>query len=139
MEEEKPTYNFSEMPQSIKDMEQELAEEEKQQQEDNLKQIQERNNKARALLKKVTEPLVVEYVGIEFRLSSISVASWDEIQGDKDSPSARSIVVRNSMLSPELSDEEFKLLPAGLKYKLFMYLLQDFFLIAGKVIMKDTS
>lgn len=140
MEKESPIFNFSEeIPDSIKTMEQEMVKEDKEREEENLKIIQERNEKARLLIKKFSEPLVMELDDIEFKIKPITVALWDEVQGNKDDIAVRSKVVRESLITPELSEEEFNLLPAGLKYKLFMVLLQNFFLIAGRVKMKTTS
>jgi hypothetical protein len=130
-----PVFDFS----SMEKMEKEFAEEEKAEQEANLKQIKERNDKARTIIKQFSEPIITELDGIEFMLKPISVATWDLVEGNKEDPSSQSTVVRQSLLSPKLSDEEFKLLPAGLKYRLFMFLLQDFFLIAGRVTRKDSS
>jgi len=70
-------------------------------------------------------------------LKPISVGSWNITEGDREDPKFQSTIVQNSLLSPELSKTEFTLLPAGLIYKLFMYLLQDFFLTAGKVTRKN--
>ncbi len=118
---------------SIKEMEKEMAVQEKKDADANLEQIKERNKKARIIIQRFNTPIEAEVDDIVFMLKPISVSSWDRIEGDRENPSAQSEVVRDCLLSPELSEEEFKLLPAGIKYKLFMFLLQDFFLIAGKV------
>jgi len=121
---------------SIKEMEKEMVEVDKKAEEANLEVIKERNKKARIIIQRFNEPFEAEIDDIIFMLKPISVASWDKIEGDREDPKAQSEVVRDCLLSPELSEEEFKQLPAGIKYKLFMFLLQDFFLIAGKVTRK---
>lgn len=137
MEEKKNNaFNFN-IPESIAKMDKELFEEDKKAQEQNIKDIQDRNSKARIIIQKFSQPIECELDDIIFMLKPISVGSWDTTEGDKEDPSFQSTIVRNSLLSPELSEKEFNLLPAGLKYKLFMFLLQDFFLIAGKVKRKN--
>lgn len=132
MEEKKPAFNFN-IPDSIKEMDKEIEAEDKRIQEQNLKEIKNRNEKARIIIQRFSEPIECELDGIIFMLKPISVGSWDTTEGDKEEPAFQSKIVRDSLLSPELSEKEFDLLPAGLKYKLFMFLLQDFFLLAGKV------
>ena len=136
MKDQRLPFNFN-VPDSIAQMDKEIAEEEKKEQEQNLKDIKDRNTKARIIIQRFSQPIECELDDIVFMLKPISVGSWDTTEGKKEDPAFQSKVVRDSLLSPELSEEEFGLLPAGLKYKLFMFLLQDFFLTAGKVKRKD--
>jgi len=134
-----PSFNFTELPKNILEMEKEMSEEEKKIEEENLKTIADRNAKARQIIKKFSQPIIIELDDIEFKLKPITVSLWDEVEGDKESPAIRTKVVKDSLISPELSDEEFNTLPGGLKYKLYMLLLQDFFLMAGRVKIKPAS
>lgn len=127
-----PVFNFG-IPDSVKEMEEEMRAEDKKAEEANLEQIKDRNSKARIIIQRFSQPIECELDDIIFMLKPISVGSWDLAEGKKDEPLFQSMIVRDSLISPDLSDEEFKLLPAGLKYKLFMILLQDFFSTAGKV------
>jgi len=127
-----PVFNFS-VPDSVKEMEAEMIAEDKAVEEANLEKIKDRNSKARMIIRKFSEPIECELDDIVFTLKPITVGSWDIAEGDREDPKFHSMIVKDSLVSPELSDDEFKLLPAGLKYKLFMILLQDFFSIAGKV------
>ncbi len=138
MVEQKNTFPFP-IPDSIKKMEKEMQEEEKKAEETNLEEVKDRNKKARLIIQRFSEPIETELDDIIFMLKPITVAVWDMVEGDKEDPSAQTIVVRECLLSPELSDAEFNLLPAGLKYRLFMFLLQDFFLMAGRVVRKNPS
>ena len=135
MDKKPMAFNFSEMPDSIKQMEAEMAEDDKVQETANLDLIKERNTKARNILKKFSEPIECEIDDIIFMVKPITVGVWDlaSAEGDREDPVFQSKVVKECLVAPELSSEEFNLLPAGLKYKLFMFLLQNFFLIAGKV------
>jgi len=131
-------FNFT-VPDSVKEMEAELLQEELEAKEANLKLIKDKNKKARSILKKLSEPIEAEIEDIVFTLSPISVSVWDMVEGKKDDPASQTIVVRECLLSPDLSDEEFNLLPAAIKYKLFMYLLQSFFSMAAKMERKSPS
>jgi len=135
MEDKPNAFNFN-IPASMEEMNKEFEEEDKKEKDENLKVIKDRNSKARMIIKRLSEPIECELEDILFTLKPISVSSWDTSEGDKDDPAFQSSIVRNSLVSPELSEKEFNLLPAGLKYKLFMFLLQDFFSTAGKVIRK---
>lgn len=134
------SFNFTDMPDSIKQMEAEMKAEDVAVEKANLDKIKERNSKARIIIQKFSEPIQCEIDDIVFMVKPISVGSWDMAseEGDtKENPIFQSRIVRDCLISPELSNEEFNLLPAGLKYKLFIFLLQDFFLIAGKMTRKN--
>lgn len=143
MEQKTNEFKFGNLPNNIVEMEKELLKEEKKEQEEKLKTIRDRNKKARSIIEKLSKPIEVEIDDIVFTLKPVSVYAWDMAHGNGDDkytredPEFQSTVVKECIVSPSLSDEEFKLLPAGLKYKLFMYLLRDFFSIAGKAIKKN--
>ncbi len=124
---------------SILNFDKEIDQQEKVEQEANLEVIKSRQDKAKLLIKKFSKPIIATLEDIEFVLKPITVALWDEIDGDKESVKAQTIVVRESLISPKLDEHEFNGLPGGLKLKLFLILIQDFFLTAGKVKRKSIS
>lgn len=121
------------IPESIKQMEKEMAKDDIKAEKANLEKIKDKNKKAMDILKKLSKPIVAKIEDIVFTLNPITVAIWDFVEGNKDDPASQTIIVRECLQSPELSEKEFDILPAAIKYKLFMYLLQDFFSMAAKM------
>jgi len=132
-EEETPSYSFGTIPSGIKEMKGILDDEMEEEAKKQIEDLQAKNDIAKDIIKKLTRKITAEVEGINWVMRPISVAVWDEVEGAEDDIKKQSYVVRKSLEYPEFNETQFGLIDAGIKYKLYMILLQDFFLMAGKI------
>jgi len=85
------------------------------------------------LSKRFNQKFMVDVDGIDFILKPISVQVWDRIGGKDAKEDDKTYAVWDSMVSPKMTRDEFDMLPAPIKYQLYLLLMQNFFALAGRI------
>lgn len=92
---------------------------------------------AQKYIQKLHNRIDVDVDGMSMILKTISVLDWDTSSGDEANITQQTDLIYSCILSPKMTRAEFDTFPAAVKYKLHRFLLDDFFVIAGKTVLKD--
>jgi len=97
-----------------------------------------KNESFQSLSKRFNQKFSVDVDGIEFILKPISVQVWDRIGGKDAKEDDKTYAVWDSLVSPNVTRDEFDMLPAPIKYQLYLLLMQNFFALAGRISTKKS-
>jgi len=101
-------------------------------------EIKKKNTTFQELTKRFNQKFTADVDGIDFIMKPISVQVWDRIGGKDATEDDKTYAVWSSLVSPILTRDEFDMLPAPIKYQLYLLLMQNFFGLAGRISTKKS-
>lgn len=125
--------NHVEKAKQLADLDARLKEADKAEEEKSFTDIVDETKALGEFFEVINTPIVRLVEGIEFVLRPISVKDWLSIGGDNSTVVNQFKLVRNCIISPTLSEHQYNQMPAPISQSLYLFLMQNFFLIAGKV------